>query len=72
MTSFIIDIAKKNGWKHVYLGYWVPGSEKMDYKRKYGSLEVFFDNVWRNIDEYESFFRSRLNGSKDRAAVEDQ
>ena len=67
-----IDIAKENRLKHVYLGYWVPGSKKMDYKRKFGSLEVFFDNVWRNIDEYESFFRSRLNGSKDRAAVEDQ
>ena len=66
-----IDIAKEDGLKHVYLGYWVPGSEKMDYKRKFGSLEVFFDNAWRNIDEYESISRNRSGGSQNRAAADE-
>ena len=65
-----IDIAKEDGLKHVYLGYWVPGSKKMDYKRKFGSLEIFFDNIWHNIDDYENIFRSRFDGSLDRATVE--
>ena len=65
-----VDIARENGFKHVYLGYWVPGSKKMDYKRKFGSLEIFFDNIWRNIDEYESISRDRSSGPEDRAAAD--
>ena len=66
-----IDIAKEDGLKHVYLGYWVPGSKKMDYKRKFGSLEVFFDNAWRNIDDYESISRNRSGGSQNRVAADE-
>ena len=65
-----IDIAKEDGLKHVYLGYWVPGSKKVDCKRKLGSLEIFFNNVWRNIGEYESISRNRSGGSQDRATAE--
>lgn len=32
---------------HVYLGYWVPGSRKMEYKRHFQPLEVLSGGVWR-------------------------
>lgn len=66
-----IDIAKANGIKHVYLGYWVPGSKKMDYKRKFGSLEIYVDNIWRDFDEYEGVARERPEELADRAPADD-
>ena len=65
-----IDIAKENGIKHVYLGYWVPGSKKMDYKRKFGSLEIFVDKAWRDIDEYDGIAHERPDESEDRAPTD--
>jgi arginine-tRNA-protein transferase len=35
------------GLPHVYLGYWVKGSPKMDYKRRYEPLEVLDGDRWR-------------------------
>ena len=32
--------------KYVYLGYWVQGSSKMDYKKRFSSLEVFTNDKW--------------------------
>ena len=32
---------------HLYLGYWVPGSAKMDYKRHFQPLEVLTGAGWR-------------------------
>lgn len=34
------------GLPHVYLGYWVSGSSKMDYKRKFRPLEVLKGEEW--------------------------
>jgi arginine-tRNA-protein transferase len=31
---------------HVYLGYWVPGSPKMDYKARYRPIEVLKPGGW--------------------------
>ncbi len=51
-----IQMAKKNGLSYVYLGYWVPGSPKMDYKSRFSGLEVYYRGAWqrrediRNID----------------------
>ena len=45
----IIDhfrLAKEINKKYVYLGYWVEGSSKMDYKNSFNSSEVLIDNIW--------------------------
>lgn len=31
---------------HVYLGYWIDGHPKMDYKRKFSGLELFQQDQW--------------------------
>ena len=43
--------ARAEGLQHLYLGYWVPGSTTMDYKRGFGPLELFDGNGWRPLSE---------------------
>ncbi|RED13165.1 arginyltransferase [Pontivivens insulae] len=45
-----IRIAREAGLPYVYLGYWVRGSEKMDYKAKFKPLEVYAGGAWRDLD----------------------
>jgi len=48
-TNIILDhieYAKELNLLYVYLGYWVPGSKKMEYKSKFSGLEVYYDNRW--------------------------
>jgi arginyl-tRNA--protein-N-Asp/Glu arginylyltransferase len=35
---------------YVYLGYWVEGSEKMDYKARYRPLELLRPSGWMRLD----------------------
>jgi leucyl-tRNA---protein transferase len=52
-TYIILDhvaMAREAGLPFVYLGYWVPGSPKMDYKRRFRPLEIFHDGRWRRLD----------------------
>lgn len=44
-----IDIAQKAGLPYVYLGYWVPGSRKMDYKARFSGLEIYKGGVWQAL-----------------------
>ncbi len=37
------------GLPHVYLGYWIRGSRKMDYKRQFKPLEVLDGDTWRPL-----------------------
>lgn len=32
---------------HVYLGYWIDGHPKMDYKRNFSGLELFLQDQWQ-------------------------
>tara|TARA_B110000037_G_scaffold44610_1_gene54832 strand:+ start:502 stop:1221 length:720 start_codon:yes stop_codon:yes gene_type:complete len=42
------NLAKKIKKKYVYLGYWVEGCEKMDYKSKFNSSEILINNTWKD------------------------
>ncbi|HJS79267.1 MAG TPA: arginyltransferase [Vitreimonas sp.] len=42
-----IQQARAAGYAHVYLGYWIPGSEKMDYKADFRPLELLLGGEWR-------------------------
>jgi arginyl-tRNA--protein-N-Asp/Glu arginylyltransferase len=48
-----IRLAQDLGLPHVYLGYWVKGSPKMDYKRRYKPLEVLDGDRWRLLRDDE-------------------
>ena len=45
-----IERARAEHLPHVYLGYWVPGSAKMDYKRRYQPLEVLRGGQWQRLE----------------------
>lgn len=41
-----IQAARERGLPHVYLGYWVSQSRKMDYKKNFRPLELLGPNGW--------------------------
>jgi arginine-tRNA-protein transferase len=45
-----IDIARRRALDHVYLGFWIAGHPKMDYKRRFRPLEVRDDDGWHVLD----------------------
>lgn len=51
-TYMILDHvaeARRRGLPYVYLGYWIPGSEKMDYKSRFQPLEGLRSEGWTRI-----------------------
>jgi arginine-tRNA-protein transferase len=46
-----IRLARLSGLDHVYLGYWVEGSRKMDYKRRFRPLEALQGTQWQALDD---------------------
>ena len=57
-TYMIIDhvaIAKEARLPYVYLGYWVPGSQKMGYKANFSGLEVYRGGQWTPVKNPEAF-----------------
>ncbi len=51
-TYMILDHirdARSRGLGHVYLGYWVEGSEKMNYKTRFKPMEALGRDGWRRI-----------------------
>ena len=44
-----IEQCRRLGLPYLYLGYWVAGSRKMDYKARYGPLEAWDGRRWRGI-----------------------
>jgi len=45
-----IERARKLGLPYLYLGYWVQGSSKMDYKSKYLPQERLMGRGWERVD----------------------
>ncbi|MEQ6247862.1 arginyltransferase [Sulfitobacter sp. HNIBRBA3233] len=50
-----VEIARQAGLPYVYLGYWVPGSQKMGYKAKFSGLEVYMGGAWHPVRNPEEF-----------------
>ena len=42
-----IQQARAAGFAHLYLGYWISGSEKMEYKAQFRPLELLLAGEWR-------------------------
>lgn len=54
-TYLILDhiaLAREHGLPYVYLGYWVAGSPKMDYKRRFAGVEVYRDKTWMPLTDH--------------------
>lgn len=43
---FEIEEARRTGKKWLYLGYWIEGCNKMEYKSEYKPMEFYIDNQW--------------------------
>ncbi len=41
-----IELARARGLAHVYLGFWIPGHPKMDYKQRFRPLELLDGGRW--------------------------
>lgn len=46
-----IRTAKERGLPHVYLGYWVKGSRKMEYKTRYRPQEHLLHSGWERYED---------------------
>jgi arginyl-tRNA--protein-N-Asp/Glu arginylyltransferase len=52
-TFMILDHiarARRQGLPYVYLGYWVPGSRKMDYKGRFLPQERLMPSGWTRVE----------------------
>ena len=55
-----IDLAREMGLRNVYLGYWVAGSPKMDYKVRYRPFELCDGARWHRFESEDDFRRWRI------------
>ena len=44
-----LRIARAEALPHVYLGFWIEGHPKMDYKSRYRPLEVLREGIWTDL-----------------------
>ena len=48
-----IQQARAAGFGYLYLGYWIPGSDKMHYKAEFRPLELLLGGEWRPYEPVE-------------------
>lgn len=60
-----IEMARAAGLPYVYLGYWVPGSPKMEYKSKFKPLEIYRANKWSDLEDPEAVASVHADELKD-------
>ena len=44
-----LEWAARDARSHLYLGYWIAGHDKMDYKRRFAPLEGFDGRQWKRL-----------------------
>ena len=49
-----VEWAARERRRHLYLGYWIAGHDKMDYKRNFRPLEGFDGRRWCPFDTIEA------------------
>ena len=49
MVLWLIEHTQMQGLDYLYLGYWVQGSRKMEYKRNFTPLEGFTSKGWKRL-----------------------
>ncbi|MEL7299614.1 MAG: arginyltransferase [Pseudomonadota bacterium] len=57
-THIILDhvkIAREAGLPYVYLGYWVPGSDKMGYKARFQGVEIYRQGQWTPLTDPDDY-----------------
>lgn len=45
-----IELARARGLPWLYLGYWVPGCRKMEYKDRFRPVEAWLGSTWRRFE----------------------
>ena len=60
-----IQIARDAGLPYVYLGYWVPGSDKMGYKAKFSGLEIYQQGRWDPLKDPEAISKAAQPFTRD-------
>lgn len=45
-----IELCNRIGLPHLYLGYWIEGCQKMDYKQAFRPQQHFNGQQWRDVD----------------------
>ncbi|KAB8198592.1 arginyltransferase [Lysobacter maris] len=56
-----IEWARRERRRHLYLGYWIAGHAKMDYKRRFHPLESFDGRGWHAFEEADGAPNKRLD-----------
>jgi len=46
-----IELAREIGSKWLYLGYWIAGSRKMDYKSRFRPMQAYRHGQWMELDQ---------------------
>jgi arginine-tRNA-protein transferase len=51
MILALVEMARREGLPHVYLGYWISDCRKMAYKARFRPVETLTADGWRVLDE---------------------
>jgi len=46
---YMVKLSRLRDIPFVYLGYWIDGSQKMDYKRQFKPLQGYLDRQWKEL-----------------------